>query len=152
MAPTIRCPSATRQITHIHRLLAHTQAYCCHMQLPADNVGVHGSPIHHSAWFLRVPTSSTLQPLASPTTLAGLDYPHYPHTEAFGMPVPSIHCSALLGFHTSTLAAPMVGYTSAVPTRLVLQTQARAHAELHAVVGRTRLPTFADYPDYPYLP
>ena len=29
--------------------------------------------------------------------------------------------SALLGFHTSTLAAPMVGYTSAAPTRLVLR-------------------------------
>ena len=42
----------------------------------------------------RVPTSSTLlalQPLASFTTLAGLDYLHYPHVEAFGMPVPSIH-------------------------------------------------------------
>ena len=43
---------------------------------------------------LRVPTSLTLlalQPLASPTTLAGLDYLHYLHAEAFGMPVPSIH-------------------------------------------------------------
>ncbi len=29
------------------------------------------------------------------------------------------------------------------------ETQARAHAELDAVVGRTRLPTFADYHTYP---
>ncbi|KAI0274058.1 hypothetical protein BGY98DRAFT_1099236 [Russula aff. rugulosa BPL654] len=82
-----------------------------------DSVGVHGSQIHHSVWFLRVPTPGTLQPLASPTTLAGLNYLHYPYAEAFGMPVPSIHGSALLGFLTSTLAAPMAGYTSAAPTR-----------------------------------
>jgi hypothetical protein len=56
---------------------------------------------------LRVPTSSTvlaLQPLASPTTLAGLDYLiylHYPHAEAFGMPVPSIHCTLI--YSTSEL-------------------------------------------------
>ncbi|KAI0261572.1 hypothetical protein BGY98DRAFT_940630 [Russula aff. rugulosa BPL654] len=75
------------------------------------------SSIHHSVWFLRVPTPGTLQPLASPTTLAGLNYLHYPYAEAFGMPVPSIHGSALLGFLTSTLAAPMAGYTSAAPTR-----------------------------------
>ncbi|KAI0270091.1 hypothetical protein BGY98DRAFT_1100926 [Russula aff. rugulosa BPL654] len=112
-----------------HRFLAHTQACCRHMQLRTyvlgfpmnsfapDSVGVHGSQIHHSVWFLRVPTLGTLQPLASPTTLAGLDYLHYPHAEAFGMPVPSIHGSALLGFLTSTLAAPMAGYTSAAPTR-----------------------------------
>lgn len=31
------------------------------------------------------------------------------------------------------------------------ETQARAHAELDAVVGRTRLPTFADYPHLPYV-
>jgi len=31
------------------------------------------------------------------------------------------------------------------------ETQARAHAELDAVVGRTRLPTFADYPHLPYI-
>jgi cytochrome P450 len=31
------------------------------------------------------------------------------------------------------------------------ETQARAHAELHAVIGRTRLPTFADYPHLPYI-
>ena len=30
-------------------------------------------------------------------------------------------------------------------------TQARAQAELDAVVGRTRLPTFADYPHLPYI-
>jgi hypothetical protein len=58
---------------------------------PSDSVGIHGSQIHYSAWFSRVPTSSTLQPLASPTTLAGLEYLHYPHAKAFGMPVPSIH-------------------------------------------------------------
>ena len=32
-----------------------------------------------------------------------------------------------------------------------LETQVRAHAELDAVVGRTRLPTFADYPHLPYI-
>jgi len=31
------------------------------------------------------------------------------------------------------------------------ETQARAHAELDAVVGRFRLPTFADYPFLPYI-
>jgi cytochrome P450 len=31
------------------------------------------------------------------------------------------------------------------------ETQARAHAEIDAVVGRTRLPTFADYPHLPYV-
>ena len=31
------------------------------------------------------------------------------------------------------------------------ETQARAHAELDAIVGRARLPTFADYPQLPYL-
>ncbi len=31
------------------------------------------------------------------------------------------------------------------------ETQARAHAELDAVVGRTRLPTFADHPHLPYI-
>ena len=31
------------------------------------------------------------------------------------------------------------------------ETQARAHAELDAVVGRTRLPTFTDYPHLPYV-
>ncbi len=31
------------------------------------------------------------------------------------------------------------------------ETQARAHAELDAVVGRDRLPTFADYPHLPYI-
>ena len=31
------------------------------------------------------------------------------------------------------------------------ETQARAHAELDAVVGRARLPTFADYPNLPYI-
>ena len=31
------------------------------------------------------------------------------------------------------------------------ETQARAHAELDAVVGRARLPTFADYPHLPYI-
>ena len=31
------------------------------------------------------------------------------------------------------------------------ETQARAHAELDAVVGRTRLPTFNDYPHLPYI-
>ena len=31
------------------------------------------------------------------------------------------------------------------------ETQARAHAELDAVVGCTRLPTFADYPHLPYI-
>ncbi|KAI0270341.1 cytochrome P450 [Russula aff. rugulosa BPL654] len=31
------------------------------------------------------------------------------------------------------------------------ETQARAHAELDAVIGRTRLPTFADYPHLPYI-
>jgi cytochrome P450 len=31
------------------------------------------------------------------------------------------------------------------------ETQARAHAELDGVVGRTRLPTFADYPHLPYI-
>jgi cytochrome P450 len=31
------------------------------------------------------------------------------------------------------------------------ETQARAQAELDAVVGRTRLPTFADYPHLPYI-
>ncbi len=31
------------------------------------------------------------------------------------------------------------------------ETQARAHAELDAVVGRTRMPTFADYPHLPYI-
>jgi cytochrome P450 len=31
------------------------------------------------------------------------------------------------------------------------ETQARAQAELDAVVGRTRLPTFADYPYLPYI-
>ena len=31
------------------------------------------------------------------------------------------------------------------------ETQARAHAELDAVIGRTRLPTFVDYPHLPYI-
>jgi cytochrome P450 len=31
------------------------------------------------------------------------------------------------------------------------ETQARAHEELDAVVGRARLPTFADYPHLPYI-
>ena len=31
------------------------------------------------------------------------------------------------------------------------ETQARAHAELDAVVGRSRLPTFSDYPHLPYI-
>ena len=31
------------------------------------------------------------------------------------------------------------------------ETQARAHAELDAVIGRSRLPTFADYPHLPYI-
>src|SRR3984957_17212101 len=31
------------------------------------------------------------------------------------------------------------------------ETQARAQAELDAVVGRARLPTFADYPYLPYV-
>jgi len=31
------------------------------------------------------------------------------------------------------------------------ETQSRAHAELDAVIGRDRLPTFADYPHHPYL-
>jgi cytochrome P450 len=31
------------------------------------------------------------------------------------------------------------------------ETQSRAHAELDAVVGRERLPTFADYPHLPYV-
>jgi cytochrome P450 len=31
------------------------------------------------------------------------------------------------------------------------ETQARAQAELDAVVGRSRLPTFADYPHLPYI-
>ena len=31
------------------------------------------------------------------------------------------------------------------------ETQARAHAELDAVVGRDRLPTFADHPQLPYI-
>jgi cytochrome P450 len=31
------------------------------------------------------------------------------------------------------------------------ETQARAHAELDAVIGRTRLPTFADYQHLPYI-
>ena len=31
------------------------------------------------------------------------------------------------------------------------ETQARAHAELDSVVGRARLPTFADYPHLPYI-
>jgi len=31
------------------------------------------------------------------------------------------------------------------------ETQARAHAELDAIVGRMRLPTFADYPHLPYI-
>ncbi len=31
------------------------------------------------------------------------------------------------------------------------ETQSRAHAELDAVIGRDRLPTFADYPHLPYL-
>ena len=31
------------------------------------------------------------------------------------------------------------------------EAQARGHAELDAVIGRTRLPTFADYPHLPYI-
>jgi cytochrome P450 len=31
------------------------------------------------------------------------------------------------------------------------ETQARAQAEIDAVVGRARLPTFADYPHLPYV-
>jgi len=31
------------------------------------------------------------------------------------------------------------------------ETQSRAHAELDEVVGRERLPTFADYPHLPYI-
>jgi hypothetical protein len=31
------------------------------------------------------------------------------------------------------------------------ETQARAHAELDTVIGRARLPTFADYPHLPYI-
>jgi hypothetical protein len=141
-------PAATRSTDtnntmppQTHRFLAHTQACCRHMQLRTyvlgfpmnrfapDSVGVHGSQIHHSAWFLRVPTSSTLQPLASPTTLAGLDYLHYPHAEAFGMPVPSIHGTLiystseyLTAYYVPIRLCPsglphFAGYTSAAPTR-----------------------------------
>ena len=46
--------------------------------------------------------------------------------------------SAMMGFWTLA----MVAYP---------ETQARAHAELDAVVGRARLPTFADYQHLPYI-
>ena len=47
---------------------------------------------------------------------------------------------------TSTL---MSWWTLAIMT--YPETQARAQAELDQVVGRTRLPTFADYPHLPYI-
>ena len=64
---------------------------------PSNSVGVHALMAHRytTRRGSRVPTSSTLQPLASPTTLAGLKYLYYPHAKAFSMPdllpVPSIH-------------------------------------------------------------
>ncbi|KAI0294278.1 cytochrome P450 [Multifurca ochricompacta] len=48
-----------------------------------------------------------------------------------------------------TTAATMAWWTIAILA--YPETQARAHAELDQVVGRARLPTFADYPRLPYI-
>lgn len=48
-----------------------------------------------------------------------------------------------------TTSAVMAWWTLAILA--YPETQARAQAELDAVVGRTRLPTFADYPHLPYI-
>ena len=50
---------------------------------------------------------------------------------------------------TDTTATAMAWWTLAIVA--YPETQARAHAELDAVVGRSRLPTFADYPHLPYI-
>jgi cytochrome P450 len=48
-----------------------------------------------------------------------------------------------------TTSAVMAWFTLAILA--YPETQARAQAELDAVVGRTRLPSFADYPHLPYI-
>ncbi|KAN0125466.1 Cytochrome P450 [Lactarius tabidus] len=48
-----------------------------------------------------------------------------------------------------TTSAVMAWWTLAILA--YPETQAKAQAELDAVVGRTRLPTFADYPHLPYI-
>ncbi|KAI9443652.1 cytochrome P450 [Lactarius indigo] len=50
---------------------------------------------------------------------------------------------------TDTTSAVMTWWTLAMLA--YPETQARAQAELDAVVGRARLPTFADYPHLPYI-
>ena len=55
----------------------------------------------------------------------------------------------LSGGGSDTIATTMGFWTLAMLA--YPETQARAQAELDAVVGRTRLPTFADYPHLPYI-
>ncbi|KAH9987339.1 cytochrome P450 [Russula vinacea] len=50
---------------------------------------------------------------------------------------------------SDTTSATMAWWTLAMVA--YPETQARAHAELDAIVGRARLPTFADYPRLPYI-
>jgi cytochrome P450 len=50
---------------------------------------------------------------------------------------------------TDTISTVMAWWTLAMIA--YPETQSRAHAELDAVIGRDRLPTFADYPHLPYL-
>ncbi len=50
---------------------------------------------------------------------------------------------------SETVAAVMAWWTLAMVA--YPETQSRAHAELDAVVGRARLPNFADYPSLPYI-
>jgi len=50
---------------------------------------------------------------------------------------------------SETVAAVMAWWTLAMVA--YPETQSRAHVELDAVVGRARLPNFADYPSLPYI-
>jgi len=61
----------------------------------------------------------------------------------------SLSDSSLSGAGSDTTAAAMAWFTLAMLA--YPETQARAQAELDAVVGRTRLPSFADYPHLPYI-
>ncbi|KAI0265535.1 cytochrome P450 [Gloeopeniophorella convolvens] len=57
--------------------------------------------------------------------------------------------AAMYAAGAETTAGVMAWWTLAM--LVYPQTQARAQAELDAVVGRTRMPTFADYPHLPYI-
>jgi cytochrome P450 len=84
------------------------------------------------------------------------------NVRGFQEPCSKCYCkpiSALIdGFRTiplgsvggsETVAAVMAWWTLAMVA--YPETQSRAHVELDAVVGRARLPNFADYPSLPYI-